>query len=435
MGEDDVPTFDGADMVQEISDVTESVVLRASSQIDEAQDAGTLFYNERFELPHSKLANQKPSIWKVIKDSIGKDLTKITMPVSFNEPLSMLQKTSEFMEYEDYLVRANREPDPAMRFVYVIAFNIAQYKSSSLRFAKPFNPILGETFEFRTPRFEYIAEQVSHHPPISACYARSRTGDYECWINTEVKSKFWGTCMEVLPVGLTHIKLHDHDEIYAVQRPTTAINNLMMGTLYLDQHGPMVFTKRRIDAQSAAEVESKVVVEFKKGGGWTAKASRNAVSAAVPMRHGSDSQYKILGTWTDGFFVRNDETGEEKELWTPIPLQEGAEWQQNFTRFALQLNHLPEQLREHLPPTDVRFRPDQRALEQGDEELAASEKHRLEEKQRAARRLGAERGITHKAQYFELFEDPETGESMYKVARDYWRDRATKNWSHLPDLY
>ena len=158
MGEDDVPTFDGADMVQEISDVTESVVLRASSQTDEAQDAGTLFYNERFELPQRKLANQKPSIWKVIKDSIGKDLTKITMPVSFNEPLSMLQKTSEFMEYEDYLVRANREPDPAMRFVYVIAFNIAQYKSSSLRFAKPFNPILGETFEFRTPRFEYIAE-------------------------------------------------------------------------------------------------------------------------------------------------------------------------------------------------------------------------------------------------------------------------------------
>jgi pterin-4a-carbinolamine dehydratase len=36
---------------------------------------------------------------------------------------------------------------------------------------KPFNSILGETFEITNSKFDYIAEQVSHHPPISACYA------------------------------------------------------------------------------------------------------------------------------------------------------------------------------------------------------------------------------------------------------------------------
>jgi len=40
-----------------------------------------------------------------------------------------------------------------------------------------------------------------------------------------------------------------------------------------------------------------------------------------------------------------------------------------------------------LPPTDSRFRPDQRALENGNYEVASNEKHRLEEKQRAVRRL------------------------------------------------
>jgi hypothetical protein len=49
------------------------------------------------------------SLWKVIKDSIGKDLTKITFPVEFNEPLSMVQKASEIMEYENLLVKANHE--------------------------------------------------------------------------------------------------------------------------------------------------------------------------------------------------------------------------------------------------------------------------------------------------------------------------------------
>ena len=65
-------------------------------------------YNEDFEerdnLPFKKNPKQKLSLWKVIKDSIGKDLTKITIPVEFNEPLSMVQKTSEIMEYENLLV-------------------------------------------------------------------------------------------------------------------------------------------------------------------------------------------------------------------------------------------------------------------------------------------------------------------------------------------
>ena len=86
-------------------------------------------YNEDFEerdnLPFKKNPKQKLSLWKVIKDSIGKDLTKITIPVEFNEPLSMVQKTSEIMEYENLLVKANNENDSVLRYLYVIAFNIA----------------------------------------------------------------------------------------------------------------------------------------------------------------------------------------------------------------------------------------------------------------------------------------------------------------------
>jgi len=58
-----------------------------------------------------------------------------------------------------------------------------------------------------------------------------------------------------------------------------------------------------------------------------------------------------------------------------------------FTNFGLNLNHFPESLKDRLPPTDTRNRPDQLALELGDFDLAASEKFRLEEKQRAARKI------------------------------------------------
>ena len=57
-----------------------------------------------------------------------------------------------------------------------------------------------------------------------------------------------------------------------------------------------------------------------------------------------------------------------------------------FTNFTLQLNYLPPGLKEKLPPTDTRLRPDQRALEEGDLTTAANEKARLEDKQRKMRK-------------------------------------------------
>jgi len=57
-------------------------------------------------LPALKPPDQKVSIWKVIKDAVGKDLSKFCVPVYFNEPVSMVQKVAEMMDYEDLLVRA-----------------------------------------------------------------------------------------------------------------------------------------------------------------------------------------------------------------------------------------------------------------------------------------------------------------------------------------
>lgn len=107
----------------------------------------------------------------------------------------------------------------------------------------------------------------------------------------------------------------------------------------------------------------------------------------------------------------------------------------NFTNFTLQLNHLPQSLKNKLPPTDSRFRPDQRALENGDLVKAAEEKARLEDKQRAMRKLKEQQGIDHKPKYFEEYIDPESGEKGYKYTRDYWTDRTKANWAHLEDIF
>lgn len=114
---------------------------------------------ERTELPAPK-SKEPFSIIKVIRGMVGKDLTKTCVPVQFNEPLSMLQKFAESMEYEDLLVRANKEQDPYIRCMLVAAFGVSRFSSTNNRLDKPFNPLLGETYELVDSRgkFKCISE-------------------------------------------------------------------------------------------------------------------------------------------------------------------------------------------------------------------------------------------------------------------------------------
>lgn len=68
-----------------------------------------------FNYPHINRRNKLPdpveketgvSLWSIIKDNIGKDLTKVCLPVYFNEPLSSLQKCFEDLEYSYLLDQA-----------------------------------------------------------------------------------------------------------------------------------------------------------------------------------------------------------------------------------------------------------------------------------------------------------------------------------------
>ena len=49
----------------------------------------------RSKLPVSKPETPDISLWNLLYRNIGKDLTKISMPVTLNEPLSMLQVTND----------------------------------------------------------------------------------------------------------------------------------------------------------------------------------------------------------------------------------------------------------------------------------------------------------------------------------------------------
>lgn len=91
--------------------------------------------------------NHSLNLWSIMKNCIGKELTKIPMPVNFNEPLSMLQRMTEEFEYAHILHKAATIEDSLEQLVYVAAFSVTCYATTSNRTNKPFNPLLGETYE------------------------------------------------------------------------------------------------------------------------------------------------------------------------------------------------------------------------------------------------------------------------------------------------
>ena len=99
------------------------------------------------------------------------------------------------------------------------------------------------------------------------------------------------------------------------------------------------------------------------------------------------------------------------------------------------MNEMSAELRQKLPPTDSRLRPDQRALENGDLKFASSEKQRIEEKQRSMRKAREKAREKWKPRYFEEEADPATGEKSFRYVRDYWEDRRQGNWEHLHEIF
>ncbi|NXR83261.1 OSBP1 protein, partial [Pycnonotus jocosus] len=120
---------------------------------------------KRTRIPYKP--NYSLNLWSIMKNCIGKELSKIPMPVNFNEPLSMLQRLTEDLEYHELLDRAAKCESSLEQLCYVAAFTVSSYSTTVFRTSKPFNPLLGETFELdrlEENGYRSLCEQVRPAP-------------------------------------------------------------------------------------------------------------------------------------------------------------------------------------------------------------------------------------------------------------------------------
>ncbi|KAF7049534.1 hypothetical protein CFC21_058055 [Triticum aestivum] len=339
----------------------------------------------------------RDSYWKMMNKYIGSDVTSlVTLPVIIFEPMSMLQKMAELMEYCDLLDKADECEDPHMRMVYASTWALSAYLAYH-RTWKPFNPILGETYEMVNHQgITFIAEQVSHHPPMGVAHCENDHFTYD--ITSKLKTKFLGNSVEVYPVGRTRVTLKKSGVVLELVPPLTKVNNLIFGRTWVDSFGEMVLTN--------LTTGDKAVLYFQPCG-WFG-AGRFEVDGYV-YTAAEEPKIMMTGKWNKSMSYQPcDQEGdplpgtELKEVWKAAPAPPNDKYQ--YTYFAHKINSF-DTAPKKLLPSDSRLRPDRYALEKGDMSKSGAHKSRLEEQQRAEKKIRDTKGEQFTPKWFKMTED------------------------------
>ncbi|KAM4705434.1 oxysterol-binding protein-related protein 3 isoform 2-T2 [Rhinophrynus dorsalis] len=355
------------------------------------------------------------SLWNILRNNIGKDLSKVSMPVQLNEPLNTLQRLCEELEYSELLDKAAQTQDPFERMVYIATFAVSSYASSFYRAgSKPFNPVLGETYECinEDRGFRFIAEQVSHHPPISACHAESE--NFVFYQDIRWKNKFWGKSMEIVPVGTTHLILPRFEDHYEWNKVTSCIHNILSGQRWIEHYGEIII-------KNSQDNTCHCKITFVKAKYWTPNV--HEIEGTVMDRKGK-VVHRLFGKWHESMFYGSSSS--PTCVWRANPMPKDSELYYGFTKYALELNELDPKIKSVLPSTDTRFRPDQRYLEEGNIEEAELHKQRIEQLQRERRRVLEENCVEHQARFFRKSSD-----DSWVTNGTYWQLRKDPGFAKM----
>ncbi|XP_067358871.1 oxysterol-binding protein-related protein 11-like isoform X4 [Channa argus] len=185
---------------------------------------------------------------------LGMDLTRVVLPTFILEKRSLLEMYADFMSHPDLFVAIADGSSPEDRMVRFVEYYLTSFHEGrkGAIAKKPYNPIIGETFHcsWKVPRnveasgespqgnpepastqepyqVRFVAEQVSHHPPVSGFYAECQ--ERRMCVNTHVwtKSKFMGMSIGVSMIGEGCLHLLEHEEEYTFTLPCAYARSIL----------------------------------------------------------------------------------------------------------------------------------------------------------------------------------------------------------------
>ncbi|XP_007251884.3 oxysterol-binding protein-related protein 10 isoform X2 [Astyanax mexicanus] len=372
--------------------------------VDPSEESTDTEDNEEEDL--GVLDDQRSIILHLLSQlKLGMDLTRVVLPTFILEKRSLLEMYANFMAHPDMflaITSGTTAEERIVRFVeyYLTAFHEGRKGAVA---KKPYNPILGETFRcswdvprervrpLRTTsspcpvppasakpgdccRLWFVAEQVSHHPPVSGFYCECK--ERRMCVNTHVwtKSKFMGMSVGVSMVGEGVLHLLEHDEQYVFTLPCAYARSILTV--------PWVELGGKVSICCAKSGYSATVT-FHTKPFYGGKVHR--VTAEVKHNPTNTIVCKAQGEW-NGTLEFTYSSGESKVIDTSkLPVIK-----KKIRPLEKQSQYESRRLWQHVTA----------ALKTGDIDTATEHKHQLEERQRSEGKQRAATSTPWKPKYF-----------------------------------
>jgi hypothetical protein len=266
---------------------------------------------------------------------------------------------------------ANEKQTPEERFISVLAWILSNWRTIpryGMESSKPYNPIQGEIFRAywqhgtgndENDRSYFLAEQVSHHPPVSAFQMENteRQFAYRGWVYP--KTTFSWNSVTTIMDGEFYVDLKKHDETYTVRHPPVSCSGVIWGTKVIEIYDKLEIVCEKTGLQATINFYC---------------SANNSLDGSVFYTDSTERLYTVAGHVNQAVNVTKVSTGEKQELYNaktllrpkktikPVIEQEWNESRRNWHRVSYHLQR-------------VEF------------DQAEAKKHLVEERQRAFRRV------------------------------------------------
>ncbi|XP_068132748.1 oxysterol-binding protein-related protein 8 isoform X2 [Hyperolius riggenbachi] len=373
---------------------------------EELGEAGEASQTETVSEEHKSL------IWTLLKQvRPGMDLSKVVLPTFILEPRSFLDKLSDYYYHADFLSEAALEENAYSRMKKVVKWYLSGFYKKPKGLKKPYNPILGETFRClwihpkTNSKTFYIAEQVSHHPPVSVFYVSNRKDGFCLSGSILAKSKFYGNSLSAILEGEGRLTFLNRGEDYTMNMPYAHCKGILYGTMTLELGGNVNITCEKTGYSASLEFKLKPFLGN--------DDSVNQISGKIKL--GKEVLATLEGHWDSEVFIHDKKTEMSETFWNPTSEIK----QRRLIRCTVHREEQGEFESERL------WQQVTKAINNKDQTEATQEKFVLEEAQRKAAKERKAKGEEWTCHLFE--QEPIAGEWHYKYAD-------TRPWDPLNDL-
>jgi hypothetical protein len=266
--------------------------------------------------------------------TVSGDLSNITAPPFVLGENSTVEIPQYWADHPTLFVSQAAEEDPERRALSVLKYFIGtlrnqQYSGRSEKdgVKKPLNAFLGELFighwrDEEIGETRLVAEQVSHHPPITACYLRN--DKHGVWAQgfTQQEITFSGT-VNIKQKGYALLHFDKHDEDYLIPVPNIKVKGLLSGTPYPELSG-----EYSLISSNGYVSHLKFTGKSFFGGGQKNGLEAKLYHADRP----NETLYTVKGAWNGELTFRNG-SGDEIDTFNV----------NNLESVNIQVAHLAEQ--------------------------------------------------------------------------------------------